>query len=99
MNGALAQALANQGKLPGFQVAQSAVNELAGSARCAGRQPLALDEQCAVSGRPGGLQHAGAMNAAADDDHIVFFHLYCRLAEGLKSMALRMRDYTRTHQL
>ncbi len=36
----------------------------------------ALDEQCAVSGRGGSLEYAGAMNAAADDDHIVFFHLH-----------------------
>jgi hypothetical protein len=27
-----------------------------------------------VSGRHRGLQDAGTMNAAADDDHVVFFH-------------------------
>ncbi len=76
MNGALPQAFAHQRKLAGFQVAQSAMNELAGAARGAGRERFALDEQCAVSGRDGSLEHAGAMNAAADDDHIVFFHLH-----------------------
>jgi hypothetical protein len=34
------------------------------------------------------LEYAGAMNAAADDDHIVFFH--CTLKSNL---GVRMRDY------
>ena len=76
MNRALAQTFAHQRELPGFQVAQSAMNELAGAARSTGGERLALDEQCAVAGRRSGLQHAGAMNTAADDDHIVFFHLH-----------------------
>ena len=82
MNGALSQALADQRELPRFQVAQSAMNEFAGAARGAGGEPLAFDEQCTVSGRHGGLEHAGAMNAAADDDHIVFFHLHKGLIDG-----------------
>ncbi len=40
MNGALAQALAHQRELAGFQVAQSAVNELAGAARGAAGERL-----------------------------------------------------------
>ncbi len=76
MYGALPQTLAHQGELPGFQVAQSAMNELAGAARSAGGERLALDQQCAVACRHDSLQHAGAVNAAADDDHIVFFHLH-----------------------
>ena len=27
-----------------------------------------------MAGRDSGLQYAGSVNAAADDDHIVFFH-------------------------
>ncbi len=74
MNCALAQALAHQGKLSGFQVAQSAMNELAGATRrAAGKRPP-FDEQGAVSRSGGSLKYTGAMNTAADDDHIVFFH-------------------------
>ena len=76
MNGALAQALAHQRELAGFQDSAVRRESVCWSGSRCRRPALALDEQCAVSGRHGGLQHAGAMNAAADDDHIVFFHLH-----------------------
>ena len=75
MNGALSQAFAHQRELPGFQVAQSAVNELAGAARGAGRERFRSMSNALCPAAATRLEHAGAMNAAADDDHIVFFHL------------------------
>ena len=74
MNGTFVQALAYQCELTRFQVAQAAVNQLAGPARCAAGQGLPLDEQGLMAGSGRSLKYAGAVNAAADDDHIVFFH-------------------------
>ena len=37
-------------------------------------RPQPFDEQRAVARGGGGLQYAGSMNAAADDDYIVLFH-------------------------
>src|SRR5450631_447648 len=84
MNGALAQAFSNQCELARFQVAQSAVDQLAGAARCAARQGIALDEQGLMARRRRRLKDPGTMNAAADDDHIVFFHESLRLGFGVK---------------
>src|ERR1039457_2729210 len=36
---------------------------------------MLLDEQARITGGRDGLQYAGAVNTAAHDDHIVFFHL------------------------
>jgi hypothetical protein len=51
------------------------VDQFAGPARGAAGQALALDEQGLMARRRRRLKYAGAMNAAADDDYIVFFHL------------------------
>src|ERR1019366_2503954 len=75
-NGALAQAFAYQRELAGLEIAQPAMNQFTGAARSAARKPPLLDEQAAIAGGRGCLQHAGSVYAAADDDHIVFFHLY-----------------------
>ena len=74
MYGALAQTLAHQRELAGFEIAQSAVNQFAGPARRAAGETEPFDEQRAVTRGRGGLQYPGSMNAAADDDYIVLFH-------------------------
>ena len=74
MHRAFPQAFANQRELAGLEIAQAAVDQFAGAARGAARERALFDEQAAVAGGGGGLQHAGSVNAAAHDDHIVFFH-------------------------
>ena len=75
VNGAFAQALAHQRELAGLEVAQSAVNQFAGSAGRAAGETEPLDEQGAVAGGGGSLQYSGSVNAAADDDYIVLLSL------------------------
>jgi len=52
----------------------AAYNEVAASHPRRAGEGLALDEQGLMPCRRRRLKYAGAMNAAADDDHIVFFH-------------------------
>ena len=73
--GALAQTLAHQRELAGLEVAQAAVDELARAARRAAGERTLLDEERAVSGGSGGLQHSGSVDAAAHDDYIECSHL------------------------
>jgi len=75
MHGALAQAFAHQGELAGFEIAQPSMDQFAGAARGAAGETTFLYQQGAMPGRGGGLQHAGAMDAAADDDDVEFFHV------------------------
>jgi hypothetical protein len=51
------------------------MDQFAGATGCAARQSALFDEQARITGGRDGLQYAGAMNAAAHDDYIVFFHL------------------------
>ena len=92
VNGAFAQTLSHQRELAGFKVAQSAVNQFAGSAGCAAGETEPLDEQSAMARGCGGLQYSSSVNAAADDDYIVLFHCHKRLRNSA-----RMREYIRTH--
>jgi len=67
---ALAQRLAHQPKLRGLEIAQAAVDQLAGAARGVRGNGVALDEQHAVAGRRRSLRDAHAMDAAADDNDV-----------------------------
>src|SRR3990172_11645356 len=68
---ALAQRFAHEPEMRAFEIAQTAVDEFAGTAGCAAAERLPLQQQRRVSRGRGGLGHADAMNAAADDDNVV----------------------------
>ena len=88
MYGAFAQTLAHQRELAGFEIAQAAVNQFAGSTGRTAGEAEAFDEQGAVTRGRGGLQYPGSVNAAADDDYIVLFH-----CPTLTRNCARMREY------
>jgi hypothetical protein len=79
MYGALAQAFAHQRELAGLEISKSAMDQFTRAARSATRKAMFLDEQTTITCRRGGLQYAGAVNAATHDDHIVFFHLIFKM--------------------
>lgn len=69
--GALTETFADQGELRAFQIAESAVNEFAGSAGGAGGQRRLFQYQDRMALRRGGLGYARPMNAAAYDYQVV----------------------------
>jgi hypothetical protein len=69
MNDALVDAFAQQRALSGLQIAQAAMHQLAGFARCADGWTALLVEQFTVAGGCGRWQYT-----CADDDHIVLLH-------------------------
>jgi len=77
--GTLAQTLAHQRELGGLEIAQSAVNQFAGSAGCAAGKTRPFDEQRGMTRGRGGLQYSRAVDAAADDDYIELFHCHTRV--------------------
>src|SRR5450755_4961889 len=81
MNSAFAQAFAHERELPGLEIAKAAMDQFTGATGCAARQRTLLDEQTRITGGRDGLKYAGTVNAAAHDDHIVFFHLIFTMRE------------------
>ena len=67
---ALATRLARDREMAVGEIAQAAVHHLRRATRGARREVAALDQQRAQAARRGVAQHAGADDAAADDEHV-----------------------------
>ena len=79
---ALEQRLAHEPEVEVLQVAQAPVDELARAAGGSRGEVGALEQRHAVAARGRVQRHAGAGDAAADDDHVELV-----LREGRESLA------------
>src|SRR5205823_8226748 len=66
-----------EAEVEGLQVAQAAVDELAGAAARAGGEVVALDQRDAVAARGGVERHTRAGDPAADHHHVEAIGLEC----------------------